>query len=496
MGDVRLTKRVMWLVDRMMDDPAASFPNLAKTESELEAIYRLMRNRAVTMEAILAPHIQAAGRRAAGELVLVVHDTTELKHNYADQKDMGRLRGGQQGFLGHFSLGVRPGPERMPLGLLASTTWKRDQAPTAKVTKKDGTQRRRSGVEYAELEESESNRWWEGVEQAEKALPPTAQAIHVMDREADIYALLVKMGAAGHRFVIRQCRQRRIRKTGSDAKVKTLKEAVAGAKVLLEREAPVAHRSAKSAPRAATRQPEREARVARLAATASRVVFERPRYLKELPDTIEVNVVHVYEVEAPEGEAPIEWMLMTTEPVDTANEVAAVIDAYRSRWTIEDYFKAIKTGCSYSKRQLESYQTLRIALAISAFVAWQLLLLRSQARATPTAPAESVLAPAQLEALRRVSKRKLPPTLTVAAAFAAFAQLGGHQPSNGTPGWLVLTRGFHKVMQFLAGYRSATEELVQMLHTLGLLELPDVREQLRQRMGHMSGDVAKGEIDG
>jgi hypothetical protein len=65
-----------------------------------------------------------------------------------------------------------------------------------------------------------------------------------------------------------------------------------------------------------------------------------------------VNVVQVYEVEPPEGEEPVEWRLVTNEPMTTVGQVAAVVDHYRGRWTVEEFFKALKTGCAIETRQL------------------------------------------------------------------------------------------------------------------------------------------------
>jgi hypothetical protein len=70
------------------------------------------------------------------------------------------------------------------------------------------------------------------------------------------------------------------------------------------------------------------------------------------------------EHDCPKGEQAIEWYLVTNEPIGTTEQVAAIVDAYRARWVIEELFKALKTGCQIEKRQLESYEALRNALAL------------------------------------------------------------------------------------------------------------------------------------
>jgi hypothetical protein len=160
----------------------------------------------------------------------------------------------------------------------------------------------------------------------------------------------------------------------------------------------------------------------------------------------------------------VEWQLLTTEPIATVAEVAAIVDGYRTRWLIEEYFKAIKTGCAYESRQLESLRTLSNFLAIVAVLAWRLLLLRAVHRVEKDGPARDILGGGLLEALaerlRDIGERKpLPPRPSVEDALNAIARLGGHIKSNGPPGWQVLWRGYQDLLTWGGGYirgKSAT----------------------------------------
>ena len=134
--------------------------------------------------------------------------------------------------------------------------------------------------------------------------------------------------------------------------------------------------------------------------------------------------------------------------------IAFAVDCYRARWTIEEYFKALKTGCQFEKRQLESAHSLLNALAILAPVAWRLLLLRHLARAKERAPASDALTSKQLEVLRAVAKKPLPSRPSARDAMLAVANLGGHIKSNGDPGWLVLGRGMHDLLLLEMGWRA------------------------------------------
>ena len=125
----------------------------------------------------------------------------------------------------------------------------------------------------------------------------------------------------------------------------------------------------------------------------------------------------------------------------------------------EEYFKALKSGCAYEQRQLESRTTLLNALGLLAPLAWRLLVLRSVAADT-RAPAAAVLDPDELHVLRTISRDiRLGLTPTAAEALTALARLGGHFPHNGRPGWKILWTGFQKLLPCVDGYRLARAEL-------------------------------------
>jgi hypothetical protein len=89
---------------------------------------------------------------------------------------------------------------------------------------------------------------------------------------------------------------------------------------------------------------------------------------------LRVNVVKVQETNCPKGVEPIRWFLVTTEPVQTRAQLEFVVDACRTRWVVEEFFKALKSGCRFEQRQLESFKSLDNALAIFLPVAVRLSL--------------------------------------------------------------------------------------------------------------------------
>jgi hypothetical protein len=398
----------------------------------LEGAYRFFGNEQVTPEAILAPHFRQSARRASeAPRVIVVHDTTAFEFGGQTKREgLGHLiKPSAQGFFGHFSLALTADGSRTPLGLLAVETVFRLKKP---IGHKEWTPDQSLG---------ESARWLRCVEAAEEQLAGRAQAIHVADREADQFELLSALTKANRPYVIRSFQDRRLAE-GDEVR---LRAAACAAKVTLRREVPLSPRPTIPGPKG-KRHPARRFRIARLSFAATSVELKR--------SSLPVNVIHVFERKPPPGEPAVEWFLLTNLPVDTDEAITFAVDCYRARWTIEEYFKALKTGCQFEKRQLESAHSLLNALAILAPVAWRLLRLRHLARTKDRAPASNALTGKQLEVLRAVAKKPLPSRPSARDAMLAVATLGGHIKSNGDPGWLVLGRGMHDLLLLEMGWRA------------------------------------------
>jgi hypothetical protein len=400
-------------------------------EAGREAAYRFLSNRRVSLGRVIEPHVDAtvARCRSAGK-VLVVSDTTEFKFS-TDREGLGFLGSEEKrGFLGHFSIALTADGSRTPLGVLGIETLTRSvrKGPRDHFARKKDPDR-------------ESLRWQRCALAASDKLKGV-QAVHVMDREADIYELLFALTKDGLGFIIRSS-QNRLVEGGK------LFEQMDWAPMRFRREVKLSARSGKRPPESKRSHPAREGRSADLSVSACRMSVQKPTSAIDggLPDAIEINVVRVLEVSPPSGEDPVEWRLFTTEAIETQAQIEHIVDAYRARWVIEEYFKALKTGCNYERSQLESFGTIENFLGICAPVAWQLLLLRSTARDAPDEPATKVLSPKQINVLRLIAQKPLPPAPSVAHVMAAIAALGAHIKSNGPPGWQVLGRGFEQLLR-------------------------------------------------
>jgi hypothetical protein len=448
-GDARLSQRLIQLAESCAAAPDKSFPKATGSRRALTAAYRFLGNDVVTAATMLKPHEkQTVERIAEAGLALVLHDTSSFAFP-GEREGLGPLHGTKErGFLLHGSLAVAADGTRRPLGVIASTTWARKEEPR----KKKPNGKKLAGSDYAKLTDKESKRWGDQVNVVATRVGLRAKLIHIMDREADAYALLSDLIGNGHRFVIRMSKDRVARDAEVQEGWEDLRSLVERATRVVEREVFLSRRAASTIPSVTKTFPPRDPRMAKLVISATQVQLRRPRYEHEKAPEITVNVVRVHELEAPPEVAPVEWVLLTNEPVTTPEEAMVVVDYYRARWLIEEYFKALKTGCEIEKLQLESYASLRNALALYIPVAWTLLFLRNLARDEPHAPALRVLSSTQVQVLRAFSPMKLGEAPTLAEAMLAVAMMGGYMKHKVGPGWLVLARGMQDLVLYERGW--------------------------------------------
>lgn len=440
LGDVRRTRRLQGIAQMAAAKPDAGFPQLVNNDSELEGLYRFLSNPHVSAEAILEPHIEATMARAReAKRVLMIHDTTDFTFGGKTEREgLGPVHGAQQGFLAHVALVLLPGEARIPLGIGGLVRVVRD-----KTTKKQSSKSQPKSP-------SESQRWEQLVRQTE-ARSEGVECLHVMDREGDAYELLGAMLDVDARFIVRAAHNRAL----LDAEAGKLKPE-------LEQLVPVASRTiqlsvrpdkARSA-KSLRKHPARQARSAEVAVAGWRVTLRRPVSAHHSRPEVSVNVVYVWEPSPPADQPAVSWVLYTTEPVLTAEQLWTVVDHYRARWTIEELFKALKTGCNIEKRQIESLHGLANTLSLFLPIACKMLLARSLVRAAPHAPAHQIL-PAVLLILLQQHLRLTAPLQTAEQALFAIAKLGGHLRRNGAPGWQTLARGLEALLWMHAGWRVA-----------------------------------------
>jgi hypothetical protein len=389
--------------------------------------WRFLSNRAVTTKEIVCHAVTLTAARAAGRDIVVVQDTSELAlggrraqaNGYGPVGKGGALRG----LLLHAGLALEVGTGAL-IGLTDAQVWNRDEGAVSP---------RRSRA----TADKESQRWLDTTAQASRELAAASSITVISDRESDIYEHFACRAANTH-LIVRACQNRKIKAQSEDALLFPFIDSL-----------PEAGRFKTKIPAA----PGRKAREAELVLRFAPVTLCKPQNgsARDLPNTIALTLVDVREFSKPQDGEPIHWRLLTTRPVTSPVEACRIIDLYRMRWAIEEFFRALKTagfdieGADIGKPQVMIKFV--AAAAVAAVTVMQLVKARDgttdQQLSDAFAPEDQPILEAVSVRLEGQTARQKNPHPKGSLAFAAWviARLGGWTGYYGKPGPQVMRRG-------------------------------------------------------
>lgn len=425
--DKRLNDRLRELLSQLSERPAASIPAACGGYAETAAAYRFCDNEKVTFDEILAPHQEMTRTRIASQrCVILAQDTTELDLTRPEVQvfgagplDDGPRRGALLHLLHAFT------PDGTPLGTVAAQAWTREDDAPEKHRKQ------------TPIEDKESQRWVETLRKAQQVArdTPGTQIVCVADSEADIFEVLVEAQAAPRsaEWIVRAGYDRALQaETATNSPeitpVAHLREQAAARPVLFTNTVSVRGRKPKVACETRGRKQARVSRQAELEVRATSLTLRPPRRPDRQLPPIPVNVVLVREINPPAGEEPVEWLLLTSLPIDTLDAVRQVIQYYCVRWMIEIFFRTLKSGCRIEERRFEQLRRLLNCLAVYLIAGWRALYACRLGRSCPEMSCEAVFEPAEWKAVYRVLRRKSPPQTppSLQEMVRLVAQLGGY----------------------------------------------------------------------
>jgi Transposase DNA-binding/Transposase Tn5 dimerisation domain len=396
LADEHLNSRYRVLLDRLSSKPTLSIPAACKGWAETQAAYRFFDNDRILPEHLLRPHYDATlARIGQHPVVLIPQDTTEFDLTRPQEKIGGPL-GDEKHWGLHTHVALAVTPERLALGVVHHFTWARNPEDFPK----------RSPARYKPIEAKESYRWLEGYQRAGvvAAQCPKTMIVCLSDSEGDIYECLAAadpVEGPKAEWIVRACQDRSL--AGETAG--KLRASVASCPTLGTLKIEVSARPAQSHDGSKRRQA-RHARTATVTVHACRVMLQAPwRPGPKLAD-VAVNAVLVCEVDPPSGEPALEWLLLSSLPVDTFAQVCTVIHYYSCRWEIEVFFRVLKSGCTVEELQLETVERFTSCLALYLIVAWRVRFVMRLGRECPEMPCEAVFTEAEWRAVYQIVKRQ------------------------------------------------------------------------------------------
>jgi hypothetical protein len=440
-GDLRLNKRFSSLARELAGKPSLSINEASTDWASAKAAYRFFDNPKVTSDRVLSPHFLSTELRCEQhETIIAVQDTSVIDFSKHIRTEGLGLTGVNdiagfeaRGLHLHATLALTEAG--LPLGLLDYQMWARERNPTTS-----------HELARMPIEKKESFRWIKSLRQVAERTPKS-KVIMVSDRESDIYDLFEEALDQGVDFVVRLKHDRIVIDEAHD--YLRVSEILAVTDVVGETTVEI---------------PQNGSRVARSVDLDIRYCSINLSAYGRGPKTSQIRhrndleglyVVDLWERNPLNPKEPVHWRLYTTLQVRSKADALKVVDIYRKRWMVENYFKALKTGCNVEKCRLQEAEKLECYIALLAVVAWRILWMTHLNRHMPNESAEKMLTTPEWKALwlqrhRRYIKegkmKPIPPDQppTVYEAVRWIAMQGGFLGRKGDkePGLITIWRGW------------------------------------------------------
>lgn len=438
LGDRRLDKRFLRVVEDLFDSPTSSINEAMGGWAEAKAAYRLFDHEELTEEKVLAAHRKALKARVAVEKnILVVQDTTSLTYtSHTGTAGLGSVAFGprgknSQGLFMHTAYVLRENGE--PQGIMDQVMWSR--------------------AEVASIDHemwNENHCWVKCLRFGRELAEEGARLTYICDREGDFWDLMSAIEREKSVFVIRLVEQRCLKKT--------LAEWFGESPVLGEfsMEMEIYRKTGES-----RYHQERKKEEITFCVQIVKMDLKRTSYYqdKSRDKGLEVYLVHAFEKNPPSNREAIKITLKTNEPVQGMEDGRRILRLYRYRWQIESFHKILKSGFRVERTRLAELDRLKRYLSVMSIGAWRLHAMTHRNRRSPHEACTSLLSEPEWKALYcRIHATRVvpetPPSLNQAIRW--IAQLGGFlgRKSDGHPGMITLWRGWNKLSELAKLYEA------------------------------------------
>lgn len=433
LGDRRREDRCVRMAAALAAAPAGRVSEVFARDAERQGAYDFLENTKIGASKIGVAVSQACVERCRShQHCLVLIDGTSLKiADWGRKKDfgvVGSYRNNARGLKVISAMATSLDGE--PLGLLHQHYWTR---PT--------TRPPRVRTMYRRHEEKETRYWSEVIHEAAARLEGTGcRPWFVIDREGDCADTLLELARVDGDFTVRSRHDRRLAGPGKRYLVSTLRRH----ELLTEYSLEVAEAHG------------RRARTAVMHVRSAQVELDFLDHQTKKHRFLTVWAVLAEEKQTtPRGEKPIQWLLLSNQPAETADQARRFLGIYTQRWKIEEFHKTWKSGqCCVETTQLHTTEAVRKWATLHAAVAARTERLKNLARTTPTEPASLELNQDEIRVLVALKRRiknsveSVPDDPNISQAVTWIAQLGGYtgKSSGGPPGSITIARGFEKLL--------------------------------------------------
>ena len=422
LGDKRLTARLVRSAALLAEHPGRAISSGGRQNAGVDGYYRLIEHpadSAVKVKSILAPHRKRSIERMRRQTeVLCIQDGGDLR--YATRPGceglevIGRNQTSSRTKRLHLHLTLAVTPQGLPLGVLRCGF---------------GTPPKALG--------GKSRRWIDGYRDIAKAahsLTRRTRLVAVMDREADFFALFEEQRRNGRIDILVRAKHNRVLEKGSDELFAAMADGEPDGRMEIRSEGLTAQRLVNC-----------DLRYRQLTLTPTLTGCE----------PVSLCGVHVVEIDPPAGEKPVQWYLLTSLDVRSADAAAQVVERYLQRWRMGDFFGVLKSGCKAKGVAFSNAERLQRGVASNALIAWRLMVLTLLGRQLPDCEADLMFTAEELGFLSdwaREHGHAAPDRL--GAATRLVAHLGGYRgpKHDPEPGHQIMWQGYAKLTTATPGY--------------------------------------------
>lgn len=431
--DERLTNRFLLIARRMLASPSSTLNQALRSKAEVKGAYRMFANQHIDTDEILSSHqVELAKRIKKENIILSIQDTSLLVYNGHKKTEglgeLGRIHtSGDRGLFLHTCLAVAP--DGKPFGIFSHQCWARDRP----YEKTDCYTTRKIKRRRLEPDEKESFKWVQALEKTAKiATGSQARIITIADREGDYGLLMARAVELGGGFVIRSRADRVI--FPERMKQSSLHDHLAASQSKGQIKIPVPNND-----EGTTKVVEANIKFIsfKMKMCGNIANFSDQKFL-------EMSAIEVSEV-GPQRKNRLHWILLTSERIDDLMQAKEIIEWYKARWTIETYFKILKSGLKVEECRLATADRLFRFIALASIVGYRILYLSRIYRVNPNDSCDEILTENEWKVLRISTSRKcnidVPPSIQEAVIM--IAMLGGYQcrKADPPPGPIVIWRG-------------------------------------------------------
>jgi hypothetical protein len=294
------------------------------------------------------------------------------------------------------------------------------------------------------IEEKESFRWLETMNIAAENAPKNVDLVHIADREGDIYELYQNAFEIDQKFVIRAVYDR------MDTENEHIKTKLSESKPIGKTRINIP----------ANRQKKTKEREIIFVVRYEHFDVQKPqtrRHNADIADSLHLCLISLKEESPQSGEEPIEWLLMTNLPVESASDAIDIADYYKQRWKIERFHFVLKSGCEIEQIQQRSVDGIEKMILLYSIISVHIMQLAFISRQFPHMPCSLIFAKDEWVTLYRAANRttqapEKPYSMEEAVRYVA--KLGGFvgAKSDGPPGLKVIWLGLNALF-ILNAYR-------------------------------------------